>query len=401
MWIGTLGRTSSPGARMRRAGLFVLVALALLAMAAPGGSSASAEPGVPAVSDILVVYQSGLAVGTRMIEADLEAGPNRLVVGPLPEAVNAQNAELAAVDGRVEVKSKFFDPSARCLVFTVVPQSPGPASLRLTYAFSGLTWSASYTIVLDGRWDEAAVFGWYCVSNHTGSPLSPRSMTLVAGHSNVVPGQSGVRGAAALGVTSVGVACPDEMPHGADFYLQAVKADKVPARMVYLVDRIGITQPDPAVYRKEEPHVVLALEMTVSGPELEPPLPGGCATVYARSEDGAAYLLGEDNVAPIGASGSVMVRLGRAPFLRVEKARTDQKKIGTSSWEEAYQIRITNSGSDQADVVILEEFPGEWAVLQSAPVTAARSPSGLARFSLPAPVGRTEVLYRVRYTLQL
>jgi len=95
-----------------------------------------------------------------------------------------------------------------------------------------------------------------------------------------------------------------------------------------------------------------------------------------------------------------MLRLGAAPSLRAEKARTDQKKIGTSSWEEAYQIRITNSGSAQAEVVILEEFPGEWAILQSAPASAARTPGGFARFNLSAPAGaRIEVLYKVRYTL--
>mgnify|MGYP006883590236 CR=1 FL=1 len=54
----------------------------------------------------------------------------------------------------------------------------------------------------------------------------------------------------------------------------------------------------------------------------------------------------------------------------------------------------------QAEVVILEEFPGEWAILQSAPASAARTPGGFARFNLSAPAGaRIEVLYKVRYTL--
>jgi len=358
------------------------------------------EAGDVPVSDVLVVYESGYAVGTRTIHAELQPGPNRLVVGGLPATVDPRNAELASLGARVKVESKVFDSAARCLVFTVVPEAPGPASLRLTYAFTGLAWSASYIAVLDGRLDEVALSAWYCLSNKCGSSLAPRSMTLAAGHSNVLAGKADARGAVGLGVTAVNVCLPNTLRDGSDCYMQAASAARVPARMVYLIDRIGVALSDPAVNRKDEPRVLLALDMTISPLDLPLPLPAGRVTVYTHSADGTAHLLGEDTVAPIRAAGSVMLRLGSAPSLRAEKARTDQKKIGTSSWEEAYQIRITNSGSIQADVVILEEFPGEWAILQSAPAAATRTSGGFARFNLSVPAGaRTEVLYRVRYTL--
>ena len=352
------------------------------------------------VCDMLVVYEPGYAVGSRAIQAELVPGPNRLVVEGLPATVDARSAELSAVGSRVRVESKAFDSANRCLVFTVVPESPGPVSLRLTYSFTGLSWSASYTAVLNGRLDEAGVSAWYCVSNRCGSALCPQSLTLVAGHTNTLAGKADVRGASSLGLTAVRVSCSGAIPTGTDCYIEAAGASAVPARMVYLIDRIGVASPDPSVGRKDEAAVMLALEITVSPQQFPIPLPGGRVTVYAHSGDGAAYLLGEDVISPIRTGGSVMLRLGMAPSLRVEKARTDQKKIGTSSWEEAYQIRIANSGSAQADVVVVEEFPGEWAILQSAPVSAARTPSGYARFSMAVPAGgRAELLYRVRYTL--
>lgn len=352
------------------------------------------------VSDVLVVYESGYAVGTRTIQAELQPGPNRVIVGGLPATVDPRSVDLAVLGSRVRVESKVFDSAARSLVFMVVPEAPGPASLRLTYAFTGLAWSASYVAVLDLRLDEVAFSAWYCLSNKCGSSLAPRSITLVAGHSNVLAGKADARGATGLGLTAASVSCPDTLRDGADCYLQAAGAARLPARMVYLIDRIGVTVTDPTVSRKDEPRVQLALDMTVSPLDLPLPLPAGRVTAYAHSADGTAHLLGEDTVAPIRTAGSVMLRLGAAPSLRVEKARTDQKKIGTSSWEEAYQICITNSGPVQAEVVILEEFPGEWAILQSAPVSAARTPGGFARFNLSAPSGaRVEVLYKVRYTL--
>jgi hypothetical protein len=358
------------------------------------------ESGEVPVSDVLVVYESGYAVGTRTIQVELQPGPNRVIVCGLPAEVDPRSVELAALGARVRVESKVFDSAARSFVFMVVPEAPGPASLRLTYTFTGLAWSASYVAELDPRLDEVTFSAWYCLSNRCGSSLAPRSITLVAGQPNVLAGKADARGAAGLGVTAVSVSCPNTIPNGADCYLQAASASGVPARMVYLIDRIGVTLSDLAVNRKDETPVLLALDMTVSPPDLTLPLPAGWVTVYTHSQDGTGHLLGEDTMGPIRAAGSVMLRLGKAPLLHVEKARTDQRKIGTSSWEEAYQIRITNLGSVQADVVILEEFPGEWAILQSAPVAAGRTPSGFARFNLPVPAGaRTEVLYRVRYTL--
>jgi len=370
-------------------------------------SNAKAEPEAKAaeadeepVSDVLVVHESGYAVGTRTIQVELQLGPNRVMVGGLPATVDPRSVELAALGARVRVESKVFDSAARSLVFMVVPEAPGPASLRLTYAFTGLEWSASYVAVLDPRLDEVAFSSWYCLSNKCGSSLAPRSITLVAGHSNVLAGKADARGAVGLGLTAVSMSCPDTLRDGTDCYLQVAGAARLPARMVYLIDRIGVTLTDPAVGRKDEPRIQLALDMTVSSLDLPLPLPAGRATAYTHSADGTAHLLGEDTVGPVRAAGSVMLRLGAAPSLRVEKARTDQKKIGTSSWEEAYQIRITNSGSAQAEVVILEEFPGEWAILQSAPVSAARTSGGFARFNLSVPAGaRIEVLYKVRYTL--
>ena len=407
--------TRRTGARVPR--LLILAILALM-IALPTANAASPVgeaqgtlgPTHPAdekseadevpVSDVLVVYESGHVVGTRTIQAQLQPGPNRLVVGGLPATVDPRSVELASLGNRVMVESKMFDSAARSLVFAVVPEAPGPVSLRLTYTFTGLSWSASYVAVLDGRLDEASLSAWYCLSNKCGASLASPSMTLVAGHSNVLAGKVDARGAVGLGVTAVSVSCPSTLRDGADYYLQAASAARVPARMVYLVDRIGITLPEPTASRRDEPRVLLALDMTVSPLDLPLPLPAGRVTVYTHSADGIAHSIGEDALAPIRSAGSVMVCLGSAPSLRAEKARTDQKKIGTSSWEEAYQIRITNSGPVQADVVILEEFPGEWAILQSTPAAATRTSGGFARFNLTVAAGaRTEVLYKVRYTL--
>ncbi len=58
----------------------------------PSGPTEPAETKAETVetplSDALVVYESGYAVGTRTIQAELQPGPNRLIVGGLPDTVD-------------------------------------------------------------------------------------------------------------------------------------------------------------------------------------------------------------------------------------------------------------------------------------------------------------------------
>ena len=83
-------------------------------------ADAKSEADEVPVSDVLVVYESGHAVGTRTIQAQLQPGPNRLVVGGLPATVDPRSVELASLGNRVMVESKMFDSAARSLVFAVV-----------------------------------------------------------------------------------------------------------------------------------------------------------------------------------------------------------------------------------------------------------------------------------------
>ena len=48
------------------------------------------------VTDALVVYESGYAVGSRTIQAELQPGPNRVIVGGLPATVDPRSVDWRA-----------------------------------------------------------------------------------------------------------------------------------------------------------------------------------------------------------------------------------------------------------------------------------------------------------------
>lgn len=99
-------------------------------------------------------------------------------------------------------------------------------------------------------------------------------------------------------------------------------------------------------------------------------------------------------------TGPMTVRVGKASLLKAEKVRTDQKKVGTSTWEESYQVRVWNLGTSDTEVTDVEEFPGEWTIIQSTPSAWVKSSSSTAQFTVAVPSGgRGEILFKVRFTL--
>ncbi|MEA4882251.1 MAG: hypothetical protein VB144_01100 [Clostridia bacterium] len=371
------------------------------AAAGAARESAATPDAIPA--DWVAAYESGQAVAVRSIITQLSPGINRLVLTGIPGTVDSGASEITVVSGKgvIAAVSKRYDPTNGELAFNVMSDSEGPATFRVIYAFSGLNWMASYSALLGAADESAEILGWCTVSNRTTADISCDRLTLVAGPANALPGKADYRGGAALGNTVKVLSKPDPMPSGSYSHIQLFRAENVPARLVYVVDRVAATIPDAAGTKKEEKPVMLALDIPSPKDGAVPfPLPAGKMMVYSRSRDGSAYLLGADTLPASPHPAQLLVRLGKASQLRAEKVRTDQKKVGSSSWEEAYQVRITNQGQQDVEVIDIEELPGEWTMLQSTPSTWTKGSGGLALFTVQAPAGgQAEILFRVRYTI--
>ena len=83
----------------------------------------------------------------------------------------------------------------------------------------------------------------------------------------------------------------------------------------------------------------------------------------------------------------------------VERVCTDKKKVGTSSWEDAYQLVFHNLHKSEMAVSLVKDFPSDWTVLQSTPFGWTKTDDGKAQLDVTVEgLQNMTVLFKVRYT---
>lgn len=352
--------------------------------------------------DFLVVHESGPAVATCRVEMDLVAGMNKVIVSGVPSTADCGATELLSGTVPFSVVSAEMDRDSGQLVFDVKAEAPAHAVFTAVYPFSGITWSASYNATLEAEKETAQIWAWYSIRNETDSDLAPSRLVLAAGPNNILKARPGFVGATALGSTVATIDSPEPLRAGSERNIRFAGGAQAPARLIYMVDwgQSEAAMSDSLTPGTAESPVMVGLEFSTSGEiGLSCPLPGGRLSVFSRSRDGATFFLGEDIVSPCPSDATVIAKLGPSTSLTAVRSRTDQRKVGTSSWEEAYQVRIVNAGTAEATVIDVEEFPGQWTILQSNTPTPTFV-SGRAHLIATVPAGgQANILFRVRYTL--
>ncbi|HOB42062.1 MAG TPA: hypothetical protein PLU15_04785 [Bacillota bacterium] len=353
-----------------------------------------------ATLDCLVIQESGLAVATHVVEVDLVAGMNKVRVAGVSDTIQCGAAEIISGTVPFTVVSAATNRAAGELIFSVKAETASHAVFRVAYPLSGLTWSASYNAVLEPTKDAAGIWGWYSIHNETDCDLAPARIVLMGGSTNPLGSKPGFKGDSALGKTVATIDSPEMIPAGSQRNIRFAGGAAVPARLVYVVDWGPMAILDSSSQGKGERPVMLGLEFSASKETgLAYPLPGGRISVFSLSSDGTTFFLGEDLVSPCQSGTTLIAKVGPAVLLTAERTRTDQRKVGTSSWEEAYQVRIANAGTASVTVINVEEFPGQWTILQSN-IPTPPIVSGRAQFSVNVPAGgQANILFRVRYTL--
>lgn len=387
----------------------ILVGVTSPSQAAPTPPAAEAlQPIVPATALApqptpwrligVSVSETAPAVAVWRTEVALPAGQATLILSALPRSINRDSIDAAVTAGDCTVVSVTSGQGS--ISVSLSAASAGVASIEVCYAFDGLNWSASYNAWLEPGHDQAVLDGWRIIQNSSGASLPPTLVYLVAAVGNSLGAQAAFRGGAQLGATVMAVPLSSALDDGASVRTPIARIPSLPAKFVYVFDRTPVSSTD-STGAPERVMASLGLEFTLPSDDgrVSYPLQAGKLHVYSRLPDGTAFRLGTCGFAATSGRGRVLATLDRAPAVKAEKHRTDQKRIGTGTVEEAYQVKLTNDGTIAADVVVIEAFPGDWTMLQSIPTGATRSPVGTAQFTLTVPPqGRVELLYRVRYT---
>lgn len=130
-------------------------------------------------------------------------------------------------------------------------------------------------------------------------------------------------------------------------------------------------------------------------------LPAGRVRVYQEDVDGAALLIGENQIDHTPKGEQVKLYLGNAFDLVGERVQTNFVYLGDNVLEETYQITLRNRKDNQAVEVRVPEHLfrwSNWEILNSSD-PFNKTDSSSIEFRLIVEPGAEKVLtYTVRYT---
>lgn len=285
---------------------------------------------------------------------------------------------------------------------------------RLAYLSDGLSWDATYTVVLTPKLTKLDLDGWARITNNAGVDLGPAQLSLVAGSVNRerMPMQGKIlMRAEAMSVAADGAAPPAptelsafhmyRMPDVVTLKdretkrLSLLSASDVAAKRVlefrtgapvYGVMR-GIAAPVHAVQR------VTLVNDAASG--LGQPLPAGIVRAYVPDESGALRFVGEDRIGNVPIGEDVGLDLGSAFDVTMTRKQTGFRQLGDRTVEVDFTLALKNGGTGAADVKVVEDIAGDWEILKQSEQHARDGLSAVWNVSVPAKK-TVDLVYSVR-----
>jgi hypothetical protein len=154
--------------------------------------------------------------------------------------------------------------------------------------------------------------------------------------------------------------------------------------------------PDPQDVPVEVSYTIKRPRSTSFG---DRPLPGGIARLYEPDSSGRLQLIGEAAMDHAPAGEDLRLSAGNAFDVTAKRVQTTYttRRDSLNTWATAdYTVTLTNAKDSAVTVEVLEQRPGEWAVLSSS-VPGEKISSTTTKFRVVVPARGSRILtYRVR-----
>ncbi len=306
---------------------------------------------------------------------------------------------------------------------------PGSQQVELTYLTGGMNWTADYILLVATDNSQLDLNGWITLNNTSGATFSDATVKLVAGDINRLPVALPDTGGIAATATNLSLLLDrDEQVEQRDFneyklyeIQRPVTVSDNETKQVEFVNGAGIPATTFFVYNGSGPlydnygpvtdqyygqsgitDVQNWLEFT-TGEEygLDAPLPAGRIRVYQEDIDGAALLIGENQIdhTPIGEQ--VKIFLGNAFDLVGERTQTNFMWLGSNVIEETFEIKLRNRKEDQAVEIRVPETLyrwSNWEILNSSDAFTKVNSNSIEFRVIVEPGQEKVITYTVRYT---
>jgi hypothetical protein len=279
------------------------------------------------------------------------------------------------------------------LEWKIYSSQPFKGKANLTYLTGGLSWQASYNLLLPEKGDLANLVGWVSIDNKSGRSFENSAISLMAGEVHRADVQ-GARNRMMLqkAMMSESMAPPGEVTQRSfdEFHLytlprevtlrdkelkqvEFLSADNLMVQTIYryvgnpLYNGGGFySDPDVTLTSPENVSVVRRIYNSESN-QLGLPLPAGILRLY-RKDGNSVQFVGEDRIEHTPKNETIEVVTGKAFDVLVKRLRTNfevggVQYLGRHSMVESFEFTIKNRKDESVTVNIIEYLRGpSWEV---------------------------------------
>ena len=268
------------------------------------------------------------------------------------------------------------------LVWELENEKPGGHTVEVTYLTRGINWKADYVSIVDKDDKKIDLNGWVTIDNKSGATYKNAGLKLIAGEVHRVEERQKDRRGEMLYAKS-GISAPQfEEKSFFEYHLYTLQrkttlkdnqtkqislftADNVPVKKLFTYD--GAIYRGPWSSSEKEPcNKKVAVSLNFENKKdygLGIPLPKGKVRVYKKDSDGSLEFVGEDEIDHTPKDEKVKVFLGNAFDIVGERKCTEHKKISSDTYQNVYEITLSNHKNEDVVVTIIEHFYGDWLIL--------------------------------------
>lgn len=283
----------------------------------------------------------------------------------------------------------------------------GSRTLTSRYLVSDLSWEAAYALSLAPDEKSGRLEGWFLLDNRSGAEFVPSRLRLLAGTLRAAPAPAPramvgrmesqaamdtVADSAELSESRIyEVANPPRLPGGRTTFPLAAGADVAVGKRYVARSHYWMGQMD------EAQRIPVAVQYRVETKALDRALPAGVVRVYA---EGGNVFTGEDRIEHTAEKTDVEIETSEAFDLSARRRQVSFQQTSRTESEASYEVVITSRKKEAVTVLVRENFPGDWTIVESS-VPAKKLSAFVAEFAVPVPAGgEMKLTYRVRVRIR-
>lgn len=296
------------------------------------------------------------------------------------------------------------------LSMNVTNAGPARQTLELSYLAREIGWRMDYVLTLNKTSTSGLLSGWVTLTNRSGRDFHNAAIKLLAGEPRSE--RPMLARAFAADAAMLAKAAPANSEELFEYHLYRLKKPvslaNQQSRQAQLFESATIPvsrkllgrssalpsgrEADPV---KQKLDVVLSFRNT-EALGLGLPLPKG--TLRAFQEEGETrHFLGEVPLDRTAVGSPVELRLGQAFDVSVERVVTDFEKTGKNSYRAAWELRIRNAKKQSQQIVLQEQIPGKWKVVDASQKWN-KAAAGVLEFVVDVPPSRDAEPLVLKYT---